>query len=301
MSVCTAAKIDAEQRGGEAQRERDDAPPPQLAVEQVEGDAQQAVDRRLQHHAAHQRRDRRRRGRMRFRQPDVQRQEPGLGAEARTARGRTRRSATRPVSDDRAHRAERVVAAAALQHAEAEQDRDRADVRDQQVEEAGAADLGNPMVGRDEEIRGERHRLPRDHEHVGVVGDQHQRHRGEEHVVLEADAAPAPCPRRSGNSRPRRARSRRRARPAAPGRTPTARRGAGGTAGRAGRAAAPSTAAAGRSRRRRRPRAPGRPRRPAGNSTWRIERAGRAAATSPSSTDREPRRDRGQDERRAGD
>jgi hypothetical protein len=35
----------------------------------------------------------------------------------------------------------------------------------------------------------QRHRLPRDHEHVGVVGDQHQRHRGEERVILEADEA----------------------------------------------------------------------------------------------------------------
>ena len=41
----------------------------------------------------------------------------------------------------RAHRVEGVVAAAALQHAEAQQDGDRADVRDQQVQEAGAADL----------------------------------------------------------------------------------------------------------------------------------------------------------------
>ena len=46
-----------------------------------------------------------------------------------------------------AHRVERVVAAAALQHAEAQQDRDRADVRDQQVQEAGAADLRDAVVG----------------------------------------------------------------------------------------------------------------------------------------------------------
>ena len=49
-----------------------------------------------------------------------------------------------PVSAS-AHGRERVVAAAALQHAEAQQDRDGADMRDQQVQEAGAADLGNPV------------------------------------------------------------------------------------------------------------------------------------------------------------
>ena len=89
----------------------------------------------------------------------------------------------------RAHRAEGVVAAAALQHAEAEQDRQGADVRDQQVEKAGAADLGNAVIGRHQEERGERHGLPGDHEYERVVGDQHQGHRGEEGVVLQAQQA----------------------------------------------------------------------------------------------------------------
>ena len=153
---------------------------------------------------------------------------------------------------DRAHRAERVVAAAALQHAEAEQDRDRADVRDQQVEESRAADLRNAVIGRHQEERRERHRLPRDHEDVGVVGDQHQRHRGEKDVVLQAQqsrrGAFARAEVAGGEDRDPGATPRR----AAAGRTPTASRGAGGTAGPAGRAAGPSTAAAGRSRRTRR-------------------------------------------------
>jgi hypothetical protein len=57
---------DAEQGAGEAEREQGHAPPPELRRQQVEGDAQEAVDRGLQHHAAHQRRDRRGRGRMRL-------------------------------------------------------------------------------------------------------------------------------------------------------------------------------------------------------------------------------------------
>jgi len=51
-----------------------------------------------------------------------------------------------PASVIRAHRVERVVATAALQHAEAQQDRERAHVRDQQVQEAGAADLRDLVV-----------------------------------------------------------------------------------------------------------------------------------------------------------
>ena len=92
-----------------------------------------------------------------------------------------------PARCNRAHRAERVVAGAALQHAEAEQDGDRAEVRDQQVQEACAANLGNAVLGGDEKERRERHRFPGDHERVGVGADDHQCHRGEEGVILEAD------------------------------------------------------------------------------------------------------------------
>ena len=193
MSVCTQAKITPNSAVDEAQHERDHAPPPELAVQQVEGDAQQAVDRGLQHDAAHQRRDGRRRGRMRLRQPDVQRQQAGLGAEAeqREEEGDAR---PRAGQHHRAHRAERVVAAAALQHAEAQQDGDGADVRDQQVEKAGAADFRDAVVGGDEEERRQRHRLPAHHEHVGVVGDQHQRHRGEKQRGTRSTAGPAPSP-----------------------------------------------------------------------------------------------------------
>ena len=116
---------------------------------------------------------------------------------------------------------------------------------------------------------------------VGVVGDQHQRHRREEHVVLEAHepgrGAVAGAEIAGREDRDRRARPRR----AAPGRTPTARRGAGGTAGRAGRAAAPSTCGSDRSRRTR-PTASARPTSaPAGNSTRLTKRRSRGRRTSP--------------------
>jgi hypothetical protein len=45
------------------------------------------------------------------------------------------------------------------------------------------------VVRGDEEERGQRHALPRHHEGVGVVGQQHQQHAGEEEVVLQAHQA----------------------------------------------------------------------------------------------------------------
>ena len=73
----------AKQRCHQAQHQRHHAPPPDLRGQQVKRHAQQAVDRRLQHHPAHQRRNGRRRCGMRFRQPHMQRQQPGFCAKAK--------------------------------------------------------------------------------------------------------------------------------------------------------------------------------------------------------------------------
>ena len=158
---------------------------PGVGLQQIEADAQQAVDRRLQHDSAHHRRHGRGRRRVRFRQPDVQRQEAGLGAEAEDGEqeGHARPGAGRV---EGAHRGEGVIALRPGQHAEGEQDGDRADVRDQQVEVAGAADFGVAVLGDDEEVRGQRHRLPGDHEGVAVVGDEDADHAREEEVVEQA-------------------------------------------------------------------------------------------------------------------
>ncbi len=123
---------------------------------------------------------------MGLRQPYVHGQQPGLRAEPEQRQQECRRR-PRAVQRGRAHAVERVVAGTALQHTEAEQDADRADVRDQQVEEARLPDLRDAVLGGDEEVGRQRHRLPRDHEQVGVVGHQHRRHRREERVVQEAD------------------------------------------------------------------------------------------------------------------
>ena len=86
---------------------------------------------------------------------------------------------------DCTHAREGVVAGARLQHAEAEQDRDRTDVRDEQVQVTRAPNFRVAVIARHEEEGRQRHRLPSHHEGVGVVGQQHERHAGEKHVVVE--------------------------------------------------------------------------------------------------------------------
>ena len=117
-------------------------------------------------------------------QPHVQRHETGLRAEAeqRQAEGDCRPGWRQSRA---AHGVEGELPAPSLHHAERQQDRDRAEVRDQQIEKAGAADLGDAVLRRDEKVRRQRHRLPRHHEGVCIVGQQHEAHAGEEHVVLQ--------------------------------------------------------------------------------------------------------------------
>ncbi len=66
------------------------------------------------------------------------------------------------------------------------QDGDRTEVGHQQVEKAGLANLGNAMLRGDQKVRRQRHRLPRQHECIGVIGEQNEAHAGEKQVVLQA-------------------------------------------------------------------------------------------------------------------
>ena len=121
---------------------------------------------------------------MRFWEPDVQRHEPRFCPEAEECeqegdRGPLRRKMRA------AHGIEGELPTAALHHAEAQENCDRPDMCDQQVEKARAADLRKAMLRGDEKVRRERHRFPRHHERVGVIGQQHEAHAGQEHVVLK--------------------------------------------------------------------------------------------------------------------
>jgi hypothetical protein len=116
----------------------------------------------------------------------VQRHDPGLRTESEQGEQERHRAPERRQVLG-AHVGEGVVAGVGLQHAEAEQDGDRADVGDQQVQVSGLPDLGDPVVGDDEEERRQRHRLPHHHEGIGVVGQHDHRHAGEKDVVFEAE------------------------------------------------------------------------------------------------------------------
>ena len=55
-----------------------------------------------------------------------------------------------------------------------------------QVMKAGAVDFGATVLSGHQEVGGQRHGFPRDHEGVGVIRQQHESHAGEEEVVLQA-------------------------------------------------------------------------------------------------------------------
>ena len=110
----------AHHRGQPADGEHDDACPPGGQAEQVEDDADEAVHRHFRHHAAHQRGNVAGRGRMRERQPDMQRHHTRLRA------GTDQRQQQRHRGDARGrvhgpHRIEGVIAGRSGQHAEPQQ------------------------------------------------------------------------------------------------------------------------------------------------------------------------------------
>jgi hypothetical protein len=89
---------------------------------------------------------------MRFGQPDVQRYDACLGSEAGE---REHERDARPARGglQLAHGVEAVVAGSRLQRAEAQQDRDRSDMGDEDVQVASAPDLGVPMIARHQKER----------------------------------------------------------------------------------------------------------------------------------------------------
>src|ERR1035437_8470299 len=125
---------------------------------------------------------------MSLRQPHMQRYQSCLRAEAQQ---REDECGARPEMRERcvAHGIEGELPTAALQHAETEQDADRAYMGHQEIQESGAANLGNAVLRGDEEVGAERHRLPRDHEEVRVVGEDDHGHAGEEDVILQSHQA----------------------------------------------------------------------------------------------------------------
>ena len=146
--------------------------------EQVEGDAHETVHRNLRHHPAHQGRYVARRGRMGKRQPDVQRDQSGLGSgpdqgQRQDGGGNTRGGRCS------ADCSEPVTSAGACQEAERKQKRQGAEARHQQVDVTRSCVVAVPMVSHDQRPGSERHELPGQQEREGVVGEDDQIHAGQ--------------------------------------------------------------------------------------------------------------------------
>ena len=245
LEIVLHQRIEHAHHGGDAaKREHDDAPPPGRRRRQIEHDADEAVDRDLGHHAAHQRRDMARRRRMRERQPDMQRHEAGLGAGADQRQDQGKRAEHRG-RVRRAHLREGVEPVGPREQAEGEQQSQRAEARHDQIDVAGADIVGHAMVRHDQRPRRQRHELPGDEKSEGVVGQHDERHAGEKGRIerqhaLRRRLVAAIAEREQACGSRRRDRRRR-------GRTRRARRG-----GNARRATAGQAAASGFRRARRR-------------------------------------------------
>ena len=147
---------DADHRRRGARGENEDAEPRRQFADPLDEHADEPVDRDLDHHAAHERRDVRRGDRVRVREPDVQRDEPRLRAHA-DERGERDRDLRAGAGLDRASASEGI-------RLSEEQHRDpRAgahEVRDADVDVHRAP--GRAVVAAEEDDRGgdERHQLP---------------------------------------------------------------------------------------------------------------------------------------------
>ena len=116
----------------------------------------------------------------------MHRHEPSFGAKAEQCEQECKRRALRR-EHRAAHGVEGELPATPLQHSKGEQDRDRTEMRDQDIQESRAADFGDAVLRRHEEIGRQRHRFPGHHEGVRIVGEQQKSHAGEEQVVLQAE------------------------------------------------------------------------------------------------------------------
>ena len=172
----------AEQRRARPGDQHGNAPPPVRRPRQIKNNPDEGVDRDLGHHAAHQRRNVARRGRMGERQPDVQRDE------ARFRAGADQRENQHPGGDARArvrraHDGKLVTAVDAGEQAESEQQGEDAEARHDDIDEAGAGVFRLAMMRHDERPGGERHEFPAHEKHERVVGERHETHAREKRGI----------------------------------------------------------------------------------------------------------------------
>ena len=165
-------------RGDAAERQHHHARGPIRTAEQIEHHADEAVDRHLGHHAAHQRRDVTGRGRMGQRQPDMERHQAGLGARAKQHQhqhqGRRGAGMRRGADGVKA-----VVAGGTGEEAKRQQQRQRAKTGHHQIDIAGLRIAALAMMRHHQRPRRQRHEFPAQEIRERIVGEQHQIHAGQ--------------------------------------------------------------------------------------------------------------------------
>jgi hypothetical protein len=150
---------------------------------EVEGEAQHAVDRHLEHHPRHQRRDVAGGRGVRARQPDVERDDAGLGGEPREGQEEQHRpGGTVEVVRRSAQGLEAEAAGALGERQEGDEEQGGAAVGHHQVEQPGAGVFAIAVVGDDEDVAREGHALPAEQEGQRVAGAADQRHAAQEDV-----------------------------------------------------------------------------------------------------------------------
>ena len=164
--------------GNAAEEQHDHARRPGWLSQQIEHDANEAVDRDLGHDTAHQRGHVARRGGMGERQPDMQRHQAGLGAGAEQHQNQHQcRRIGRMLRG--ANGCKSVVSRRSRQQAEREQQRERAEACHHQIDVTGPGVAPFAMMRHDKRPRRQRHELPAQQIGEGVVRQHHEVHAGE--------------------------------------------------------------------------------------------------------------------------
>ena len=169
-SCCPSAKATPEDgRGGAEDEER--VAPGGGRVGDERGDADDAVDPRLDQDARHQRGDVPGSGGVRRREPEVEREDAGLEAEAAEREDEEGGAGVRPGDAGRERDELRRARQVAQEREEAEEG-ERRDVRREEVEPSRVARLAGLPVGRHEEEGREGHHLPRREEEEAVAREE---------------------------------------------------------------------------------------------------------------------------------
>ena len=172
----------AVQPRGDAQAQHEPGAPGRHATQQRQR-AENSVDARLDHHARHHRRHRTRRRRMRLGEPDVERDQAGLGS--KTNQRQQEQAAGR--AGRRRVRREILRAARATQQEEQRQQKRQADVAGHQIGPARFPHAGRRVVVDHQEERRQGHRLPGHEEEHAVPRQQHDRQARDQRVVEQPE------------------------------------------------------------------------------------------------------------------